>query len=348
MLREASAAHEQDWSEKTMSVLREKQFEACERRLSESPAINLFSPDATDMHAQMLLESSYFATEPGNDGLATLEGLRQKVLDLLPLEALYLSTGERNMLERMLISDGSVTSENWDEIDAAEALARRLWCSFTDNGEEWTLTIGEALRDPLLLAFNNPEYSETRGRMFRFDATISGLLYIAGFLPSDQPLTFFTKDVMERTDATAINIAYRYMKATFEYFDDVDRGILLVHPGLADPKRIIDNLSGNDNITLSLSEETLAGGMNGILPEEEQLHNDMRGALEGQMRPEWDAQEAAEDLRLLAKQGVSLQGMETVMASMICVLPTQAMKTALQHLYDRTPHWIGMTANLRH
>ncbi|MDD3214195.1 MAG: hypothetical protein PHY64_11005, partial [Eubacteriales bacterium] len=239
MLREASAVHEQDWSEKTMSVLREKQFEACERRLSALPAINLFSPDATDAHAQMLLESSYYASEPGNDGLATLEGLRRKVLDQLPLEALYLSTGERAMLERMLASEGSVTSGNWDEIDAAEALASRLWCSFSDQGEEWTLTIGEALREPLLLAFNDPEYPETRNRMFRFDATISGLLYIAGFLPSDQPLTFFTKDVMNRGDAQAINIAYRYLKATFEYIDDLDRCILLMHPGLADPKRLI-------------------------------------------------------------------------------------------------------------
>ncbi|MDD3213453.1 MAG: hypothetical protein PHY64_07255, partial [Eubacteriales bacterium] len=149
-------------------------------------------------------------------------------------------------------------------------------------------------------------------------------------------------------DAQAINIAYRYLKATFEYIDDLDRCILLMHPGLADPKRLIDNLIGFSNITLSLSEETLAGGMNGILPEEEPLHNDMRSALEGKMRPEWDAQEAAEDLRLLAKQSVSLQEMETVMASVICVLPTQDMKTAVKQLYDRTPHWIGMTANLRH
>ncbi|MDD3921505.1 MAG: hypothetical protein PHO41_10075, partial [Eubacteriales bacterium] len=189
MLREASMAHDSDWGEKTMSVLREKQYEACERRLSSFPSINLFSPEATDVHAQTLLEASFFASEPGNEGLITLRELREKVLALLPTEALYLSRGESALLERMLVNDGKITSDNWDIIDAAEALMSRLWCSFTDEDEQWTLTIPQPLRDPLLKAFNDTRYAKARNRLFRYDATISGLLYIAGFLPSEQPLS---------------------------------------------------------------------------------------------------------------------------------------------------------------
>jgi hypothetical protein len=156
------------------------------------------------------------------------------------------------------------------------------------------------------------------------------------------------KDVMERRDETARNIALRYLKATFEYIAGGGQDIVLLHPGLADPKRLIKHIDVGGEITLSLTEDSLAGGMNGILPEEESLHARMRAALEGMTRPEWDADEVAEDLRLLAKQGVELPEMEAVMASMLCVLPTREMKSALKALYDCTPHWIGMTANLKH
>jgi hypothetical protein len=162
MLREASAAHDTDWCEKTMSVLREKQFEACERRLSAFPPTGLFSPEATDADAQTLLECSFYADEPGNEGLATLEGLRNKVLAQLPEEARYISRGESDLLERLLVADGRIQSDDWDEIGAAEALAGRLWCSFAKEDEEWTLELGQAIRIPMLSAYNDPDCSTSR------------------------------------------------------------------------------------------------------------------------------------------------------------------------------------------
>ena len=348
MLREAYATHDSDWVEKTMSELREKQFEACERRLSAFPANGLFSPLATDLEAQALLEHSFYDQEPGVEGLVTLEALRNMVLAQLPVEALYLSGGESSLLERLLVADGRISSFNWDEIDAAEALVRRLWCTFSAEGEEWTLALPEPLVEPLLIAYNDPMYQKARELLFRYDATIHGLLYIAGFLHSAQPLLFFIKDVMERNDTLARNLAYRYMKASFEYIADTARDIVLLHPGLADPNRLISTINPGGEITLALNEETLAGGMSGILPEEEPLHEAMRAALEGFTRPEWDAEDAAEDLRFLAKQGVPLSDMAEVMGTMLSVQPTIAMHSALRRLHDSTPHWIGMTAHLRH
>jgi hypothetical protein len=348
MLREASMAHEADWCEKTMSVLREKQYEACELRLSAVPSVGLFSPDATDAQAQELFEYSFYNGETDSLGLVTLASLRERVLKQLPVEALYLSRGESELLERLLAADGRISSDNWDEIDAAEALTRRLWCEFTDLEDEWTLELPQKLYDPLLLAFNNPQYGKAREMMFRYDATINGLLYITGFLHSDQPLSFFINDVMKRQDTLASNIAYRYMKANFEYLTDDGRTLILLHPGLADPKRLIATVVPQGDITLTLSEATLSGGINGILPEEVPLHERMRAELEGLTRPEWEADEAAEDLRLLAKQGVALDEMEAVLASMVVVLPTPCMSSALRQLFNCTPHWIGMNANLKH
>jgi len=58
VLREATV--HADWGEKTMSMLREKQFEACERRLGAHPGISLFSQEATELDAQKLWEGSYY------------------------------------------------------------------------------------------------------------------------------------------------------------------------------------------------------------------------------------------------------------------------------------------------
>ena len=63
-----------------MSMMREKQFEACERRLFAHPGVGLFAPEATEADAQALLAGSF--DDVGGKSrhtLATLEGLRAAV-----------------------------------------------------------------------------------------------------------------------------------------------------------------------------------------------------------------------------------------------------------------------------
>ncbi len=345
MLREATM--HVDWCEKTMSMLREKQFEACERRLSAHPSVSLFSPDATEQDAQKLWEGSYFRQEMA-EKLVTIEELRERVWGQLATEVKYLSREESLLLERLLISEGWIELNDWDDIGAAEALVSRLWCSFHTSEGEWSLELPEALHEPLLIAMNEPEYTRARELQFRYEAMIMGLLYIAGFLHSSQPLQSFLEDVMGRSDRQAVNIARRYLQAAFEYMTDSHNELILLHPGLADPYRLIAAMSQEGLFTMELSQEMIAGGMNGLFTEEEPLHEAMRGALQGFLRPEYDVDEATEDLRMLAKQGVSLTEMEAVMASMLCALPTEAMKHALEQLYHFTPHWIGLKASRQH
>ena len=125
-------------------------------------------------------------------------------------------------------------------------------------------------------------------------------------------------------------IADRYLKASFEYIADEKRRIVLLHPALADPYRLLWTLGGQVNAAITLTEESLLGGMNGMLAEEVTLHESMLGELYGNMRPEWRADEAADDLRFLVKQNVSYKELESVMASMLCIRPTEAMLTALK------------------
>ena len=165
---------------------------------------NLFSPLATDVYAQQLFEQSYFA-DGGcpDDRLMTVEKLRAQVLKLLPHEAHYLSSAENALMEQLLLAGGRLTSNNWEEIPAAEALASRLWCSFSSAGEAWTLELAQELRDPLIKAFSAEKHAAARTRTFRYDVTIHGLLYITGFLPSLQPREIFRKDVVQSDAAWA-------------------------------------------------------------------------------------------------------------------------------------------------
>lgn len=348
MLRE-STEHATDWCENTMSMLRERQFEACEKRLSEYAGVGLFSNEATDADAQRLLEHSYYITEGIEDALTTLEALRTRVMSQLEIEAMVLSPAESDLLERLLMADGKLTINLWDETAPAEALISRLWCGFSRLGEEEiTLELPVGLRDKLLLLLHSQAAVDTRERLYRFDATIHGLLYIAGFLHSAQPVDFFMQDVICDRGPLAARLAVRYLKASFEYIADVDNELILLHPGLADPYRLVRRMSAGGVFSLELTEQMIAGGVNGLLPEEAPLHEGMCGALSGALRPEYESEEAAEDLRMLAKQGISMEAMETVMESMLCVMPTDQMKYALEQLYRCTPHWLGMEATQQH
>ena len=253
------------------------------------------------------------------------------------------------LVERLLINDGELLLGDWDDLGAAEALVSRLWCSFHAEGDDWTLLLPQALHDPLARAIAAEEAQGARERLLRYDATIHGLLYIAGLLHSAQPIGLFMHDVMREDGSLAMQIARRYLQASFEYVTDANGDLILLHPGLADPYRLVGGERADGGIfTLELSQEMIAGGMNGILPEEQPLNEALCGALNGALRPEYELGEAAEDLRMLAKQGVGLKEMENVMASMLAVLPTRAMKDALERLYLCTPHWMGLKTALSH
>ena len=66
--------------------------------------------------------------------------------------------------------------------------------------------------------------------------------------------------------------------------------------------------------TLELSQEMIAGGMNGILPEEQPLNEALCGALNGALRPRVRAGRGCRgSAACLAEQGVGLKEMENVM-----------------------------------
>ena len=144
------------------------------------------------------------------------------------------------------------------------------------------------------------------------------------------------------------DVARRYLQTSFDYITDGAGGMILLHPGLANPYQLVKRQQVGAMDSFEMSQQMVAGGMNGILPEEVPLHEAMCAALRGALRPELDVNDIAEDLRMLAKQNASLSEMESVLAESVTVLPTREMRDALRRLYEGTPRWLGLKAALEH
>lgn len=336
------ACHREPWCDKTMSVLQEKQLEACQERLMRCPDVNLFDA-ATEEEARQLFAFSFYAHEmhgrfPGK------EKLQKKVLSFLPYEVCMLSREEDALLKRMLVQDHQVVLSQWQEISAAEALVQRLWCTLKINEDDTaTLHLHPSLAQGMMDVLLSDQYARAQQALFSFSATLHSLLYLSGFLHATVPAAHFCNSIldlvaMEHTE-TFID---RYLRATFDYTQTDSGEMLLLHPGLADPTHLLHGLTGLSPFGVHLTEEMMLGGMNGILPEEVASTETMRGMLVGAIRPEFDEEEALEDLRMMAKQGATLDEMKEVLESMLCVIPTPSMLSALSQLHVQTVRWMGV------
>ena len=92
------------WCDKTMSVMREQQLEACQDRLSRCPESGIFSEMCAD-ETEKLFHFSFYAQEqrapvPGRKELC------EKVLGHVSREACFLSAREDDLIKRMLMEGG--------------------------------------------------------------------------------------------------------------------------------------------------------------------------------------------------------------------------------------------------
>ena len=329
------------WCDKTMSVMREQQLEACQDRLSRCPGGSIFGELCQD-EVEKLFHFSFYAQEkrapvPSQGELCRL------VLDHIGAEACFLSPREDELVKRMLMNGGKTYLNDWDEISAAEGLISRLWCYLQVTKEDHTLLhLEESLIGLITQSMLSETYNRIRAKIFSFDATLHSLLYLSGFLHAGVPARHFRQQLGEDGGDHVETCISRYLKTAFDYVQTGQGEILLLHPGLADPMHLIDTLSQMQPPETHLTKEMMLGGMNGILPEEVASCEAMRGALSGAVRPEYGEEEALEDLRMMAKQGATLPEMREVMESMLCVLPTPRILDALAQLHLQTVRWMGM------
>ena len=343
MLRE-SGIHTLTWADKTMSVLRERQLEACENRLNELPSFGLFD-GCDDQKVETLWQCSYDAQEhPAPSRLHSVAELQRQVLLSLPMEAALLSVEEHMLLERLIVLGGRAELMEWEETRGAEGLIRRLWCTLERREDTYAVRLPQQLLFPLTALLAAEAHTEIRERLLRFESAIRGLLYIGGLLHYMEPLSHLRGDVLRGVAGFSDELLMRYLRNTFDYCYDERGDMLLLHPGLAEPERMIRGGLVMTPATFELDEATLMGAMDGILPEERSLFDRMYGLLCGAVRPEITEEEAAQDLLMLAKQGVSLDEMNEVLSSLLIVEPTADMVEGVRQIHRQTPRWGTMTS----
>ena len=337
MLRETNV-QQLHWADKTMSVLRQEQLEACEKRLSALPQVTVFDID-DDLRTEEIWRCSYDAQEhPNMEALHTRTALRAQVLGSLAAEAALLSVEEHLLLERLITLNGTAELIDWEETSAAESLVRRLWCTITRRDGRIIVHLPEALLPPLTLALASHQHQELREKLMRHDAVIRGLLYIGGMLHYEEPLYHLMNDVLADSYAGDLNLALRYLRTAYDYTYDRNGDMLLLHPGLADPEQLL-RLHPPAELSIELSEDAMRGAVDGLLPEEEPLFEKLYGLFAGATRPELTPEGAAEDLLMLAKQGVSLEEMQEVLGTLLSVQPTREMRDAVRLVHGHTPRW---------
>ena len=344
MLRETNIQR-LHWADKTMSLLRQQQLEACEKRLLALPEYGLYTSD-DDMHAEDLWSISFDGQEePVLTHLHTTHELRALILTRLPREAALLSVEEHVLVERLLSLGGEAELMDWQEMCAAETLVRRLWCTLRMQDNRFILQLPRELVPPLTLTFSSRAHEEMRMRLLRHDAVIRALLYIGGLLHYEEPLHHLLNDVLEDAAQSDLRLAMRYLRASYDYMYDQEGDMLLLHPGLAEPEQLLKASAPREGLAIELDEETIRGAMEGLMPEEQPLYERLYGLLLGSTRPEIMEEEAAEDLRMLAKQNVPLQVMYEVLGSMLTIHPTKEMLDAVSELHHMTPRWGEMRMN---
>lgn len=324
-----------------MSVLRERQLEACQDRLSRCPTKDIFSDLCEDESAR-LFAMSFYAREH-RDRVLPADEMRTLVETYLPREACFLSPREDDLVKRMLMGGGETPLWSWEEISAAEALISRLWCTLEIvEDESAVLRLSSSLLEPLTRAMSAPDYARIRQLIFSFDATLHSLLYLSGFLHAAVPMDHFRREWKGEDSPVARLLVARYLRAAFDYMETPQGEILLLHPGLADPDKLLSTLSGLTPGEIHLTREMMLGGMNGLLPEERASCAAMRGELTGAVRPECDEDDVLEDLRMMAKQGATLAEMREVLENALCVMPSPRMLSCLNQLHMQTVRWAGM------
>lgn len=334
------------WSDKTMSVLKNQQLTACEERLLKCPGVGIFDRQQGDGWQAVYL-ASYDAEElKRGEAMPSPEQLKERVLSRLAKEAALLSEGEESLLQRLLFSDGETMLISWDEITFAESLVKRMWCtvSLDASDEKAALRLAEPLMAPLAQAIATDEYQNVRNHMFALDATLHGLLYLTGFLYANVPAMHFLKDVLKRDDGEERRLLLRSLRAAYDFCFDSLGDMILLHPGLADPAKLLRGLHASDMPEPKLTQEMLLGGMNEMLPEEASCCEMLGGALQGALRPENDVDEAVEDLKIMVKQGASYDELKNVLDNMLAVMPTNRMLSALKRLELETVRWTGVPA----
>lgn len=331
----------ESWPSRTHGQMQAARWEACIAEISAAkPCAGVIETLPIDQLCNLIAEGWVEVPHAPSD-LLMRRAARRAVLATLSDDMDCLSPMEHMLVERMLIGDGYVSLESVAELEAALTLRMRLWCDIGVYLGKPCARLDDQLLSKLPEIMMRREHALRRSRIFIFDGMVHGLLYMTGFLDHKVPTSRFIEEVLGGVETpAALRLSNNYLEAAFDCCT-VAGCTLLLHEALSMPEVLVGSLAAFGVFPqMSITPEQLVGAMNSLLPEEMVSEEKLRLSLSGALRPEYTLEEVTTDLRLLAKQGASMQVLQDVMASMICVLPTAHMQNALLEMSNQTPRWI--------
>lgn len=327
------------WADKTQSMLHQRQMEACQARLLSYPTESIFTLQ-TEQDTEYWWQCSYDAEEsPKPLALHTLRELRAKVLSRLPVEAALLTEAEHALIVRLILSGGQARIDSWHELSAAESLLRRLWCTLEVDEQDVLLHLPSELMTPLSLVLREQRHQELRSHLTFFDTDTKAALYLSGMFSAKQALSRLYESVLHDSYANDKTLALRYLKAGNDFYYDRTGELFLLHPGLADPEKMLRECGFPVGYQPDLPSERALLASRDLLPEEFETDAQLSVLIDSCMGLETSEESSAHDLRILVKQHVTWDELTEVVRAMLPIPPTRELMACLHRLYAFTPRW---------
>ncbi len=330
------------WADKTLSMLKASQLEACEKSLASLPGSSLFDPDASDLDAENFFDASFYSSEEKHAVLHSIEGLRSMVMEAFPAELALLSREEHELVVRLAVNAGTVPLQSWEEIIPARGLVRRLWATVQGQGEGLRILMPRHLCLSALLLMSSDAHRKIRQIIDEFYDAVDDTLYLLGATPAAGPMSHLCSSLKNTEIGEQPRLVSRMLQVGFDYVIDRDRQMLLIHPGLAETDRLCRSSYAG---LFSMGEDALSTALSSLEAIEDPLYLRLEALLDGSLRQDISVEDAAEDLILLAKQNVSYTDMCDVLSSLLITLPSPEMLEALRRVHDQTPRWLSLNAS---
>lgn len=334
------------WTDKTMSVMRADLLEACEKDLAGFPSLCLFDAECGNLEAEKLYEISFFAEEDRKASgrnphpvLHTVEQLRNRVLHHFVQEAALLSVEEHDLLIRMVLFGGRTPLTDWNELLPARGLVRRLWCRVEGQGENAALFMPRQLCASVLLLLAGESHKKVRQIVEQVHESIDNTLYLLGAAQAAGPAHHLASLLRGTCADGCPHLIDRFLLTGYDYVYDRTGSLLLIHPGLADPEKMMGMP------VAEMNPEALSSASDSINDLESPLYERMLALLTDVTRPEISPEDAVEDLIILAKQEVPLLDMEEVLSAMLICQVTKEMRSALKDISERVPRWLSLSTS---
>ena len=329
------------WADKTMSGLRADRLEACGKYLSSLSSLSLFDDECTDADAEKLFSNSFYASEEKEPVLHTIEGLRTQVLSSFPQEFALLTGEEHDLAVHLALAGGSRYLSRWDDLAPASSLSRRLWCTVSGSGDGFVLRMPKQLCVMAVMLLVSDQHSSVREIVGTVQDSIDDSLYLLGITQAFGPLRHLESLLKDTFVEGCTTLMTRMLHAGYDYVYDSWGNEILLHPGLADPDSLLDIIPGSSGAFM-MNLDDLSAALDSLEDIEGPLWDRMLFQIADVVRPEISAEDAVEDLVILAKQNVSASDMREVLSSMLIVLPTDEMYRALDDLRTGIPRWISL------